>query len=222
MKEKNQQNETIPKKEYPITEAIELVKKSARANFDESIEVHFRLGINPKKGDQQIRGTVTLPHGTGKSKKVAVFAEEEKLEEARSAGADLTGGGELIEKIKKTEKCDFDVAIATPNIMKELAKIAKILGPRGLMPSPKNETVTTNIKKTIAELKKGKITFRNDDTANIHQIIGKVSFDKERLIENFKAFLNAIKKAKPASSKGIYLRNITLCSSMGRGIKVSL
>ena len=207
---------------YSIDEALELIKKNAKAKFDESVEVHIRLGIDVKKGDQQIRGTIILPYGSGKTKKIAVFTEkEDEIKEIKKLGMDLVGGEDLIEQIKQTGKCDFDVAIATPEIMKNLAKIARILGPKGLMPNPKTETVTTNIKKTIEELQRGKVTFKNDDSGNIHQNIGKVSWSIEKLKENFEAFLEIIKKSKPTKSKGIYIKNIVLCSTMGKSVRVA-
>ncbi|MFH1772812.1 MAG: 50S ribosomal protein L1 [Patescibacteria group bacterium] len=209
-------------KVYPIEEAIELTKKLAKTKFDASVEVHFRLGIDSKKGEQQIRATVVLPYGTGKTIKIAAFVTPEHEKEVKQAGADYGCGDELIAEIKKTEKTDFQVAIAEPSLMKNLSQIAKILGTRGLMPSPKNDTITNNPVKTVNELKKGKVSFKNDDTGNIHVAIGKVSFDKQQLIENFQSLLAAIKKAKPISSKGIYLKNISLSSSMGPGIKIQL
>lgn len=208
-------------KTYSIAEAIEICKANHKAKFDASVEVHFRLGIDNKKGDQQVRSAVSLPNGTGKTVRIAAFVSSAKEKEVKEAGADLVGGDELIEEIKKSEKTNFDIAIAEIDMMKNLAKIAKILGTRGLMPSPKNETVTNNPAKAVKELKKGKISFKNDDTGNVHAIIGKVSFDKKDLEENFNTLLDAIKKAKPSSSKGIYIRNISLNSTMGKGIKVS-
>lgn len=207
---------------YTITEAIDLVKKIAPEKFDSSIEVHCHLGINPKKSDQQLKISFTLPHGTGKTKRIAAFVSPDKEKEAKEAGADIVGGDELIEEIKKTEKTDFDVSVANPDMMRKLASIAKILGTRGLMPSPKNDTVTQNIAKAIKELKGGKVTTKNDDTSNIHQIIGKKSFTKEQLEENFNAFIDTIRKNKPSSSKGNFFRSITVCSSMGPAIKVNL
>lgn len=209
-------------KAYPVAEAIELAKKLSRTKFDASIEVHFRLGIDIKKGEQQVRVAVPLPHGTGKTIKIAAFVTQAKEKEAREAGADLVGGEELIAQIKKTEKTDFQVAVAEPALMKNLGQIAKILGTRGLMPSPKNETVSTDPAKAVRELKKGKISLKNDDTGNVHVAIGKVSFTTQDLSQNFQVLLEAIRKAKPASSKGIYLKNITICSTMGPGIKVAI
>ncbi len=207
---------------YPINEAIELVQKFSTTKFDASLEAHFRLGIDTKKGDQQLRAAISLPHGTGKTVKVAAFVSPANEKAVKDAGADLVGGDDLIAEIKKTEKTDFQVAVAEPAMMKNLAQIAKILGTRGLMPSPKNETVTPNVAQAVADLKKGKISFKNDDTGNIHVAIGKVSFSKEKLAENYEAILAAIKKAKPSSSKGIYLQSATICSTMGPGVKVQL
>jgi large subunit ribosomal protein L1 len=209
-------------KSYLIEEAIEIAKKTSKTKFDGSVEVHFRLGIDPRKGDQQIRGAVSLPHGTGKTIKVAAFVSQENETAAKEAGADIVGGDELIAEIKKTEKTDFQVAVAEPDMMKKLAPIAKILGTRGLMPSPKNETVTANPAKAIAELKKGKVSFRNDDTGNIHVAIGKTSFESIRLIENYNILLEAIKKSKPQKSKGVYMKNISISTTMGPGIKVTI
>jgi len=205
---------------YPIEEAVKAIKEGKKAKFDESVEVHLKLGINSKKSDQMVRSTVVLPNGIGKTKKIAVITTDDKRKDAENAGADIVGGEDMIEKIKTSGKLEFDVLVATPDIMRHLAKIAKILGPRGLMPSPKSDTVTTNISKTVEELKKGKINFKNDDTGNVHQIIGKVSFDDDKLVENFKALINAIKKVKPASAKGTYIKSIVICSTMGKGVKV--
>lgn len=207
---------------YSVEEAIQLVKKLSNVKFDESVEAHIRTGIDPKKGDQIIRGSVSLPHGTGKTVKIAVFAEGEKAKEAKDAGADLIGGEDLVADIKKSEKTEFDVAIASPDMMPKIAQIAKILGTRGLMPSPKNETVTPNIKQAVTELKKGKVTFKNDETSNVHVVIGKASFDENKLIDNFNAFFEALKKIKPASVKGDYIKSVTITSTMGPGIKVDI
>ena len=211
------------KKTYSAEEAVALVKQTATTKFDSSVEVHVRLGIDPKKGDQMVRGPVSLPHGTGQTKRVAVFTTlSEKEKEAKEAGADLVGGEELVAKIVSTGKCDFDIAVATPDMMPKMAKAAKILGPKGLMPSPKNETVTAKIKEAVAALKKGRVAYKNDDTANVHQVIGKSSFTKEQLAENLTAFMDALRKAKPSSSKGQYVVNVTLTSTMGPGVKVAL
>ncbi|MFH0955905.1 MAG: 50S ribosomal protein L1 [Candidatus Falkowbacteria bacterium] len=209
-------------KAYPIMEAIELSKKLSKTKFDASMEIHFRLGIDTKKGEQQVRLAVSLPNGTGKTIKVAAFVTPGKEEEAKKAGADYVGGEELINEIKKTEKTDFQVAVAEPAMMKNLAAIAKILGTRGLMPSPKNETVTPNPAKAVEELKKGKVSLKNDDTGNVHVAIGKISFETEKLVQNFEMLLEAIRKAKPATSKGIYIKKAYISSTMGPGIKLAL
>jgi len=209
-------------KTYSPEESLSIIKKLSKAKFDASIEVHFRLGIDTKKGDQQVRGAVSLPNGTGKTVKVAAFVSPENEQAVKEAGADFVGGEELIAEIKKTEKTDFQVAIAEPALMKNLAVIAKILGTRGLMPSPKNDTVSVNPAKTVLELKKGKISFKNDDTGNVHAVIGKISFTDQQLLENYRALLETIKKAKPSSSKGVFIKNISLSASMSPGVKVNL
>lgn len=208
-------------KTYPLDEAIALVKETSGVKFDAAVEIHANLGIDPKKGEQQIRATVVLPHGTGKTKKIAAFVGPEKEKEAKEAGADFIYGEEEIKKIKDTSKIEFEVAVTTPDMMPKLASIAKVLGPKGLMPSPKTETVGPNIKKMVEELKKGKITFKNDDTSNIHQIIGKASFTNEALKDNYLAFIDALNKAKPATQKGTYIKNLVICSTMGPSIKVT-
>lgn len=205
---------------YSITEAVSEVKKNAKAKFDESVEVHFRLDIDPKKSDQQVRGVADLPHGTGKSVKIVVFTTTQK-KEAEAAGAELVGGEELIDKIKSTGKIDADVAIATPEMMPKLATIAKILGPKGLMPNPKNQTVTPKVKEVIEALKKGRADFKNDNSGNLHQAIGKVSFDGALLEENFKALLEAVRKAKPEGAKGKFLKSVAICSTMGKSVRVN-
>lgn len=221
-KKNTQDTGFIKTQSYSITEALELTKKLSKTKFDSTIEVHLIMGIDPRKGDQQVRGAISLPHGTGRQVRVAAFVSSDKEAACKAAGADLVGGDELIAEIAKTEKTDFQVAVAEPAMMKNLAKIAKILGTRGLMPSPKNETVTTNPAKAVEELKKGKVSFKNDDTANLHAIIGKTSFETAKLAENFQTFIDAVKKTKPASAKGSYIKKAVLSSTMGPGIKVSL
>ena len=209
-------------KVYEIDEAVKLLIENANAKFDESVEVHFRTNINSKQADQLIRGSVVLPYGIGKEKKIVVFAEGEKAEEAKEAGADIIGGEELVAKIKQTKQVDFDVSVATPDMMRKLAVIAKVLGPKGLMPSPKTDTVTVDIKKIVEQLKKGKLNFKNDDSGNIHQLVGKVSFGDEKLRENIKSFIQAIKEARPSGAKGEFIKTITITSTMGAGIRVGL
>lgn len=211
-----------PKKTYPLTEALELVQKTGKTKFDASVEVHINLGIDVKKGDQQVRATIIFPHATGKSKKVIAFVSGDKEKDAKEAGADIVGGEELIAEIAKTGKTDFDVAVATPDMMVKLSKIAKILGPSGLMPNPKTDTVGTNVKKMVEEIKKGKVSFKNDTQGNLHQVIGKVSNGVQALSENFNVLIEAVKKSKPASSKGTYLKSVTLASTMGPGVRLDL
>ncbi len=206
-------------KAYSVNDAIDLVKKTSNTKFDAAVEVHIRLGIDPKKSDQQVRGTVSLPHGTGKTKKVAAFVASDKEKEAKEAGADIVGGEEMIAELLKTQKIDFDIAVSTPDMMPKMAKVAKILGPKGLMPNPKSETVSPNVTKMITELKKGKVAFKSDDAGIIHAVVGKVSFDAGKLAENYEALMEAIRKAKPSSSKGTYLKSVTVASSMGPGIR---
>jgi len=209
-------------KSYPVAEAVKLVKEASKEKFDPSIDIHFHLGIDASKGEQQVRSTVALPHGVGKTIRLVAFVEPSKEAEAKAAGADFIGNDEFIDKIKKTEKTDFDLAIAEPSIMKKLGMIAKILGTRGLMPSPKNETVTMDPIKAITEFKKGKLSFKNDDTGNMHITNGRKSFDNAKLVENFNALLEIIKKSKPPSSKGVFIKSVTICSSMGPGVKIAI
>lgn len=208
------------KKLYAPLDAMELVKQTAKTKFDSTVEVHINLGIDVKKGDQQVRSTLLFPHSIGKSKKVVAFVPANLEKDAKEAGADIVGGEDLIGEIAKTGKIDCDVTVATPDMMPKLAKVAKILGPSGLMPNPKTETVGPNIKKIIEEIKKGKIAFKNDATANIHQAIGKSSMEARNLAENLTSLIEAVKKTKPASSKGIFLKNITVTSTMGPAIRV--
>jgi len=209
-------------KTYTLAEAIALVKETSTVKFDATVEVHLRLGIDPKKGDQQIRSTVTLPHGTGKTKRIAAFVGANDEKAAKDAGADFIYGEEEIKTIKDTGKVEFDVAIATPEMMPKLALVAKVLGPKGLMPNPKTETVGTDVAKMVGALKKGRASFKNDDTANVHQAVGKVSFSDAQLQENVEAFLETVKKIKPQKSKGTYIKSLFLTSSMGPSVKVAL
>ena len=206
---------------HATEEALALVKETKTAKFDESVEVHVKLAVDPKKGDQQVRGAVVLPHGIGKAARIAVITST-KATDAKEAGADYVGGEELIEKIKLGKMEEVDVIVASPEMMPKLASVAKILGPRGLMPSPKTETVTDKIKEAVEMLKKGKLSFKNDNNGNVHQVIGKVSFETKKLEENYATFIDAIQKARPAGIKGKYVTSISICSTMGPGIKVVL
>lgn len=205
---------------YTIEEAVALAKQTAKAKFDETIEMHVRLSIDPKQSDQNVRGVITLPNGLGKSRKIAVIAKGEKIKEAENAGANFAGDTELIEKISKGW-FDFDVLIATPDTMKDLSRLGKVLGPKGLMPNPKSGTVTFDLAQAIKELKIGRVEYKNDSYGIVHSPIGKASFDAGKLAENAKTLLGAIVKAKPASSKGQYLKSISVASTMGPGIKVN-
>jgi large subunit ribosomal protein L1 len=209
------------KKVYSLVDGIALVKETSNTKFDATIEVHVRLGIDPKKSDQQIRSTVSLPHGTGKTKKVGAFVGPNDEKAAKEAGADFIYTEEEIKILKDTGKFEFEIAIATPEMMPKMASIAKILGPKGLMPNPKTDTVGTDVKKMINDLKKGKAAFKNDDGGNIHIGIGKASFSAEQLKENIAALLEVLKKMKPSSAKGTYMKGIYLSSSMGPSVKVS-
>lgn len=209
-----------PKKLHPLAEAVELVKKTSTTKFDGTVELHANLGIDVSKSDQQVRFTIVMPHATGKSKRIAAFVPADKEKEATDAGAEVVGGEELIEQISKSGKIDFDVAVATPDMMPKIAKLAKILGPKGLMPNPKTDTVGPNVKKMVEELKKGKVTVKNDATGNIHQAVGKSSSDANALKENVEAIVNALRKAKPASAKGVYIKSLTLTSSMGPAVRL--
>ena len=209
-------------KTYTIAEAVALSKKCATAKYDESIELHVKLGVDASKSDQQVRGTITLPHGVGKSKKVIAFVEAEKEADAKAAGADIVGGEELINEIAASGNINFDVAVATPIMMPKLAKLARILGPRGLMPNPKTDTVGPNVTKMITEQKAGKQSFKNDPTGNVHQVFGRASFTEAQLQENLSTLVDAIRKLKPSSSKGVFFRSATIASSVGPGIKVNI
>lgn len=209
-------------KKYSLQEAVGLAKKTATTKFVGNIEVHVRLGIDAKKTDQAIRSTVTLPHGSGKTKRIAAFVTEAKEKEAKDAGATLVGGEDLIKKIKETEQLNFDIAVAEPAMMAKMAQIAKILGPRGLMPNPKTGTVTPDISKAIKEFSTGKMEFKNDESGNVHMLIGKSNFSEEQIIANFQAFIEALQSAKPASSKAEYIQSVTLNATMGPGIKVKI
>ncbi|MDP2693172.1 MAG: 50S ribosomal protein L1 [bacterium] len=218
MKELN--SKVDKRKVYTLEEAMSLVKATSNVKFDATVEAHIKLGIDPKKTDQQIRTTVSLPHGTGKTKIVAAFVGANDEKAAKDAGADFVYNEEDIKKIKDTGKIEFDIAVATPSMMPKLAVAAKILGPKGLMPNPKTETVGSDVKKMITELKKGKVAFKNDDSGIVHIAIGKVSFADTKLIENFNELIEALKKAKSSSTKGVFIKSITLTSSMGPSVKV--
>ncbi|MEO2154122.1 MAG: 50S ribosomal protein L1 [Aquificae bacterium] len=214
-------------KRYTIEEAVEILKKMAQEvprNFDETVDIAFRLGVDPKYPDQQVRGSVVLPHGLGKPIKVMVIASGEKIKEAEEAGADLVGGEELVDQILKgqVDVEQFDVVIATPDMMPKVARLGRILGPRGLMPNPKTGTVTTEVAKAIQEAKKGRVEFRVDKAGNVHMPAGKISFDKEKLIENIKTAINAIVNARPPGAKGQYIRNIALSLTMGPSVKLDV
>ena len=210
-----------PTKLYDPAEAISLVKQTGKAKFDETVELALRLGIDPRHADQQVRGTVVLPHGTGKQVRVLVFAKGDKAEEARAAGADFVGEAELADKIKNENWFEFDVAVATPDMMGVVGRIGRILGPKGLMPNPKSGTVTNDVGKAIEEIKGGKVEYRVDKSAIAHVPIGKVSFEEEKLVENLNALMDAVVKSKPSSSKGTYLRSLYLSTTMGPSIRLS-
>ncbi|MBR5240200.1 MAG: 50S ribosomal protein L1 [Clostridia bacterium] len=206
---------------YDSQEAMELVCKAAKAKFDETVELHVKLGVDSRHADQQVRGAVILPHGTGKTVRVLVFAKGDKLAEAEAAGADYVGAEELVTKIQGENWFEFDVVVATPDMMGVVGRLGKVLGPKGLMPNPKAGTVTMDVAKAIADIKSGKIEYRLDKTNIIHCPIGKVSFGAEKLLENFNALMSAVIKAKPAAAKGQYLRSVSVASTMGPGIKIN-
>ena len=206
---------------YTPAEALELAVKTAKAKFDETIELHVRLGVDPRHADQQVRGAVVLPHGTGKDVKVLVFAKGEKAKEAEAAGADFVGADELVQKIQGENWFDYDVVVATPDMMGVVGRLGRVLGPKGLMPNPKSGTVTFDVANAIKEIKAGKVEYRVDKTAIVHCPIGKKSFGTEKLVENFKALMDALVKAKPAAAKGQYLKSVSVSATMGPGAKVN-
>src|SRR5690625_6430038 len=208
-------------KEYTVQEALELVKETAPARFDETVEAAVRLGVDPKKADEQIRGGMVLPHGTGKTQRVLVFAKGDKVKEAEEAGADYVGDDELIAKINQGW-FEFDVIVATPDMMAEVGKLGRVLGPKGLMPNPKTGTVTFEVEKAVKDIKAGQIEYRVDNASNLHVPIGKVSFDDEQLVENFTAIMETLIRIKPQASKGTYVRNVAVTSTMGPGIKIDV
>ena len=210
----------VEARDYPLTQAVPLLQKIKFAKFDETVEIHMRLGVDPKHADQMVRGTVLMPNGLGKSKTVLVIASGDKQREATEAGADFVGGEDMVNKIQSENWTDFDAVIATPDMMRSVGKLGKVLGPRGLMPNPKTGTVTVDVAKAIREIKAGKVEFRVDKTGIIHAPVGKISFSAEKLVENAASLISAVIKAKPAVAKGKYVKSTTLCSTMGPGVAV--
>ena len=208
----------VERKPYALEEAVPLVQKIKFAKFDETVELHMRLGVDPKHADQMVRGTVVLPNGLGKSKTVLVIASGDKIREAQEAGADFVGGDEMVAKIQTENWTAFDAVIATPDMMRSVGKLGKVLGPRGLMPNPKTGTVTVDVAQAVKEVKAGKVEFRVDKTGVVHVPVGKLSFEKGKLVENATTLLNAVVKAKPSAAKGKYVRSVTICSTMGPGV----
>ena len=212
----------VESRAYSLDEAVALIEKLPKAKFDESVEVHIKLGVDSKQADQQVRGTIVLPHGTGKTKKVLVLAKGDKADAATAAGADFVGDDDMIAKIATQNWLGFDVVVATPDMMPSLGKVAKILGPKGLMPNPKAGTVTPDVTKAVNEIKAGKVEYRLDKNEIIHTMIGKVSFGQEKIKENFNTLLDAVVKAKPAAAKGTYLKSVAITTTMGPGIKIDI
>ena len=212
----------VQKRPYSLEEAVPLVQRVKFAKFDETVEVHMRLGVDPKHADQMVRGTVVLPNGLGKSKKVLVIASGEKVKEAEEAGADIVGGEDMVQKIQAESWTDFDAVIATPDMMRSVGRLGKILGPRGLMPNPKTGTVTMDVARAVKEVKAGKVEFRVDKSGVIHAPVGKVSFAQDKLLENAQTLIQAVLRAKPAASKGKYVKSATICSTMGPGVSLDV
>jgi large subunit ribosomal protein L1 len=212
--------EAVEPRSYPLQDAVPLLQKVKYAKFDETVEVTLRLGVDPKHADQMVRGTVVLPHGLGKSKRVLVIASGDKIREAEQAGADLVGGEDMVEKIQKENWTDFDAVVATPDMMKSVGRLGKVLGPRGLMPNPKTGTVTFDIARAVQEVKAGKVEFRTDKTALVHVPVGKISFTPDKLVDNATAVISSVVRAKPSAAKGKYIKGATLSSTMGPGIQI--
>jgi len=212
--------QAVEKRPYPMQEAVTLLQKVKYAKFDETVEITMRLGVDPKHADQMVRGTVVLPHGLGKSKRVLVIASGDKIKEAEAAGADFVGGEEMVEKINKENWTDFDALIATPDVMKSVGRLGKVLGPKGLMPNPKTGTVTFDVGKAVQEVKAGKVEFRTDKTALVHVPVGKISFSPDKLVDNATTVITGVVKAKPTVAKGKYVKGCYLSSSMGPGISI--
>ena len=212
----------VERRPYSLEEAVPLVQKVKFTKFDETVELHMRLGVDPKHADQMVRGTVVLPNGLGRSKRVLVIASGDKIREAEEAGADFVGGDDMVEKIQKQNWLDYDAVIATPDMMRSVGRLGKILGPRGLMPNPKTGTVTVDVSRAVREVKAGKVEFRVDKTGVIHAPVGKVSFATDKLFENASSLIQAVVKAKPAAAKGKYVRSATICSTMGPGISLDV